>query len=202
MKLKDILAMPEFKDFKVMAGEDGLDRKVDIVTVIDAPDIEDWIRGNEFVISTGYIFKDNPKIFADKLEIYNQKGISGFGLKLDRYLKELPENIITKADKLGFPIIYIPNKYPYVDIINPVLTKIIDEQADKLIRSEKIHNAFTELVIRNEGTDKILTTLSKIINKDCLFIDKVFNERYYSFENEQEYNKIKNLPTEKILINY
>ena len=87
MKLKDILAMPEFKDFKVMAGEDGLDRKVDIVTVIDAPDIEDWIRGNEFVISTGYIFKDNPEIFADKLEIYNQKGISGFGLKLDRYLK-------------------------------------------------------------------------------------------------------------------
>jgi len=38
MKLKDILAMPEFKDFKVMAGEDGLDRKVDIVTVMDAPD--------------------------------------------------------------------------------------------------------------------------------------------------------------------
>ena len=71
-----------------------------------------------------------------------------------------------------------------------------------MIRSEKIHNAFTELVIRNEGTDKILTTLSKIINKDCLFIDKVFNERYYSFGNEQEYNKIKNLPTEKILINY
>ncbi|MBF8436153.1 hypothetical protein I0Q91_03600 [Halanaerobiaceae bacterium Z-7014] len=38
MKLKDILAMPEFKDFKVLAGEDGLDRKVDIVTVMDAPD--------------------------------------------------------------------------------------------------------------------------------------------------------------------
>ncbi len=38
MKLKDILAMPEFKDFKVMAGEDGLDRKVDIVTVMDAPE--------------------------------------------------------------------------------------------------------------------------------------------------------------------
>lgn len=38
MKLKDILAMPEFKDFKVLTGEDGLDRKVDIVTVMDVPD--------------------------------------------------------------------------------------------------------------------------------------------------------------------
>ena len=36
MILKDILAMPEFKDFKVIAGEDGLDIKVDIVTVMDA----------------------------------------------------------------------------------------------------------------------------------------------------------------------
>ncbi|MFW5891692.1 MAG: PucR family transcriptional regulator [bacterium] len=202
MKLKNILNMPEFYDLDVLAGHKGLDKEVDTVTVMDAPDIENWMKGREFLISTAYIFKDNPEILEDKIIKLNQKNVSGFGIKLDRFIKELPPKVIRKANELNFPIIYIPNKYPFIDIINPILTKIINEQADKLIKSEKIHNSFTDLAIRDEGTERILETLSEFIRMDCLFIDKVFLKRFYSSKNTSFYNNTSDLKIEVILSKY
>ncbi len=42
IKLREILSMPVFRNFRVVAGEGGIDREVGTVSVMDAPDIYKW----------------------------------------------------------------------------------------------------------------------------------------------------------------
>lgn len=44
-KLSDMLADPYFKGFRVIAGESGTDREVTTISVMDAPDIWQWMKG-------------------------------------------------------------------------------------------------------------------------------------------------------------
>ena len=58
IRLRDILAMDIFRDFKIIAGKNGSDREVKTVSVMDAPDIYKWRDGGDLFITSGYVGKD------------------------------------------------------------------------------------------------------------------------------------------------
>lgn len=147
LTVKEMIKKCELWDFKVMAGEDGLNSVISYVTVLDAPDPSQWAKGGEFVITTGYCVKDDPQIFERVIEDLKATGAAAIGIKTDRFLHNIPDNVIEKANNLNFPIIHIPNHYAFTEIISPILTKIINDQADRLKKSEIIHKSFTQMVI-------------------------------------------------------
>lgn len=108
----------------------------------------------------------------------NEKGAAALGIKLGRFIEKLPSEVKEIGDKLNFPIIYIPTQYAFTDVINPVLSRIVNAQAKKLMMSEKIHKAFTQMVIEGKGTAHIVDTLYKILNRDLVFMDMVFKQNY------------------------
>ena len=157
MKVKNL--MNQFQNFKVLAGEGGLNRKVSTVTVMDAPDIYNWMKGGEFLITTAYIMKDNTLELKNLVIKLNENGASALGIKIGRFIEELPPEVKKTADMLNFPIIYIPTDFAFSDVIHPVLSKIVNMQAKKLMMSEKIHKSFTQIVIEGKGTNHIIETL-------------------------------------------
>lgn len=187
--LKEILSFKEYENLKVIAGKDGLDRKVSTVTILDAPDGYKWTQGGEFVITSGYVLSDEPKKITEIITSLDELGASAFGIKLKRYIKEIPAEIIKKADELNFPIIIIPEEYPFKKIINPVMSSIIDKQNEKLVFSKNIHNTFTQLVLDGCDEEEIITKLEELINKGIIFYNKVFDE--YKLGNLVDNKKLK-----------
>lgn len=100
MTVQEMLNIPFFSDMIVAGGQDGLFREVTSVSVMDAPDIYEWMKGGEFLITTAYIFKDSPEGMLPLIRRLNQAGIAAFGVKTDRFLGELPEEIVAEADRL------------------------------------------------------------------------------------------------------
>ena len=45
---------------------------------------------------------------------------TAMGIKLKRYLDEIPQEIIELCDELGFPLIQIPYDLAWIDVINAV----------------------------------------------------------------------------------
>ena len=45
-KVSDLLRLPAFRGIHVLSGENGLQRKVEHVTVMEVPDIKRWLKGN------------------------------------------------------------------------------------------------------------------------------------------------------------
>jgi purine catabolism regulator len=116
----DLLKHRLFPDFEFMAGSAGLNREITGVSVIDAPDVDRWMRGGEFLIGSGYIFRDAPDDFIPFLRRANEKGTAAVGIKLDRYLHQLPSNLMEVADELKLPLFRIPLNYRWTDVIEIV----------------------------------------------------------------------------------
>lgn len=200
MKVKNL--MEQFEGFEVLAGKGGLDRRVSTVTVMDAPDIYNWMKGGEFLITTAYIMKDNPLELKDLVIKLNENGASALGIKIGRFIEKLPQEVKETGDGLNFPIIYIPTNLAFSDVINPVLSKIVNAQAKKLMMSEKIHKSFTQIVIEGKGTGHIVETLYGILDRNVAFMDLVFNRNYIRSKSNKFKDDIEDLGLKTVLDKY
>lgn len=200
--IKDILNTPDFSNFKVLAGEKALNKKVNSITIMDAPDPFPWSKGGEIVLSSGYIFKVHFDEFHDIIMKLYRAGIAALFIKVKRFFNELPKEILSLADEIGFPIIEVPLEMAFTEVINPALSQIIDLQSEVLRISEKIHNTFTNLVINNEDTQSIINGLSDLLNEDILYYDIYFQKAYYSFNIEMIPEDLKDFNLTEILSKY
>ncbi len=180
ISLREILEMPVFKGFKVVAGHAGKDRDVCTVSVMDAPDIYKWMKGGEFLITSGYVVKDQPEYIKTLIVNLEKKGAAALGVKFDRFIHEFPEEALDAADRLGFPIVSIPFEFAFTDIINPVLREVIDSQSKKMLYAENVHESFTKMVLEDEKIPAILRALEYYIHCQAAFVDLCFYKVYFA----------------------
>lgn len=203
--VENMLKIKSFSDFKILAGHDGTNRRVKSVTVMEAPDMYKWLKGGEFFITTGYWMKYVPNKIEELIIKIENSGASAFGIKLNRFIDALPDKVLKTADNLSFPIIQIPSYCAFIDIINPVLSLIINQQALKLKYSENIHRSFTSLVINGGNTQQIVDTLGNILKIDVAFYDTYFDKKYVNLNLDKFskfFNDIKSFEIDKILSLY
>lgn len=200
--LKDILKLHDFRDFKVIAGKNGLNQIVNSITIIDSPNPFPWSKGGEIVLSSGYIFKSHYDEFSEILVKMQQSGIVALFIKVKRFFDELPKEIIELANEIDFPIVEVPLEMAFIDVINPTLSKIVHMQSEALRMSEEIHKTFTNLVINNDDTISIVNVLSDVLNEDIFYYNLHFEESYYSHRIDKIPDEIKNSSLKEVLNKY
>ena len=197
MTISDFLNLPNFSDLNLLAGARGLDRELTNVTVVDTPDGTNWLNGGEFVITTAYMLHEE-KDLLEFLQVLHEKQAAGVGIKENRYITTIPEAALKMADELNLPLISVPEAYPFVDIINPVLTQIISRQSLLLTQANKIHKEFLGLAINNNSVPEILKTLSSITRMPCAFIDTHFRNIFFSDDSSSLMRKLQDADIENI----
>ena len=130
MIVADLLKKTVFPDFRLLAGAEGLTREITSVSVIDSPDVDRWMRGGEFLIGSGYIFRDDPDGMMPFLRLVAKKNIAAFGLKIDRYHTSPPESVIEEAERLKLPLLEIPLRYRWVDINEVVYGILLSQRSN------------------------------------------------------------------------
>jgi purine catabolism regulator len=181
LTIEEMLQIGDLKDVEVLAGERGLpSRVVKTVVVIDVPNAGQWIRGGEFLLTSGYLFADNEFSFIDLVDSLALKNAAALGVKIGRFLSKIPDEAISKANKYNFPILKIPTYMNHVDIINPVLSAIINTQYKLLETTETIRNKFLDSILFSKGVEDILNILEDFLNIGIAFVDNILGIRYYS----------------------
>ena len=194
MTVAEMLQFPTFSGLQVLAGFDGLSRQVSTVTVMDAPDIYNWIKGGEFLITSAYAMKDDVINLIGLLEKLDQAGVAAFGIKISRFIRQLPQSVLDTANRLGVPLISIGEEYAFTDIINPVLYAIVNQQASILLQTEKIHQTFLGLALRSADALDILNTLSEITGCQAGYIDRVFFKDVFTQNSDALQETYRSLP--------
>ncbi len=177
VSIKEILQSKFFQDYYIIAGGQGLAREAQAVVLFDAPDGYRWLKGNEFVISSGYFFKDNVERFKDFICFAHKRGVAALGIKVDRYIMEIPAEIIKLCNELGFPLIYIPYDAPWTTIINAVNSIAINRFIVRINDSNYIKENTTsndfykkiEIIIENLSRElKCPITLRDTLDKNII----------------------------------
>lgn len=180
LSLREILKTDFFRNFKVVAGHNGLDKQVQGIAILDAPDGFRWTRGKELVITSGYIFQQNPGLFESYVQSDEFKKIAGLGIKLGRFLKGIPEHIIDLFNHYDIPLIVIPLEPSWMDIMNQLNVLVMN----KNIRQFNIGNInpenFTSLPYQERKINKILSQIEREMNFPAMLYDFSSEKAHYS----------------------
>ena len=132
--VEDLLKLSIFDGASVLAGEGGLGRKVKFIDFIEVPDAYRWLAKDTFIFTAGYAFRDTPDALTELIRVYLSGGVSGFGIKLGRFIDFLPDEIYVMANTAGFPIISLPEALPYAVIAKAVMREIFKDEQEEPFR--------------------------------------------------------------------
>lgn len=178
--IRTILSSDMFKDYKLIAGEKGLDKQVQGIAILDAPDGFNWSKGRELVISSGYVFQQNPGLFAEYMKTDQFKNISGMGIKMDRYLKEIPEHIIENFNKNEIPLINVPMDDPWMTLMNKLNVLVLNKNIKQFKIDDINPKSFSDLSYQSRKINKILFQIEYEMNFPAMLYDLNNEKAYYS----------------------
>lgn len=166
----DLLSMPIMNGAGMIAGQEGLGRNIRSVTVLDAPDAPQWLQGHELALTSTFPLIKRQDDLATFIEELVSRNVAGLGVKLNRYMKKLPAEMVACADALAFPIIQIPDQIAWIEIISPILKAVLDSDARYLIRSEEIRGQFTRLLFSGAKLEQLIGLLHTLLEQPVFLV--------------------------------
>ncbi|MCL5734470.1 MAG: PucR family transcriptional regulator ligand-binding domain-containing protein [Actinobacteria bacterium] len=159
------------KDARILAGGDGLGRRLTSVTVGEVPDIADWLSGGEMVLSTMFAVKGDVERQREFCRRVMMSGAAALFVKTTRFVENMPADIIDLANKRKFPIIEVPQGLRWTRLMQDATEVIINSQASQLERSQAIHKSLLGVVIRGGGWQELADEASRLLDSPVMFLD-------------------------------
>ena len=124
LTVAEILSLPEFADFKLIAGADGISNAVTACGILDY-EYDRMLKNkytrisfipHQMILSSLQYAKDDPGCLIDAVRLLHHRQCSCLVVK-NVYSLTIPPHVLRFADSVGFPIILIKNAEQYFERI-------------------------------------------------------------------------------------
>lgn len=172
IRVKDLLNLNALKKAEVVAGAAYLDNVVKGISVIEAPDILNWLKGNEVLLTSLYAFKEEKSTYSEVIYQMRQANISALFIKVGRVPQEVWTEVISAAEECGLPIISVTWDDTFIQIMYDVVALLLENNLEKLEYYKLIQDKFTQAVVEEKGLDFLINMLSELLVKPIVLLDK------------------------------
>ncbi len=128
--VKTILSLPSLSGAQIIAGGSHSSNRITNLAVMEVPDVSDWVQPGEFLMTTGYMFKDNIEGFTSIIPELVQRKVAALGIKPNRFINQIPDALIEAADELGLPLISLPPQTNFSKVTSEVMERILIKDID------------------------------------------------------------------------
>lgn len=155
---------------RLLAGSCGLDRTVERLAVMET---EDFCLGAEpkgmFVLTTlSFVQKDGGGIEA--VVALMSEGLSALGIKINRYVNQVPQAILDAAEIYGVPVFEVDGGILFSNMIRLVTEAIVVDEGGKSGLATG-HTKLLRKYMNDEPLEAILNSLGEAIGCSCFFVD-------------------------------
>jgi PucR family transcriptional regulator, purine catabolism regulatory protein len=180
--VREVLALECMGGTTVLAGSRGLDRVVRGVNVMEVPDVVDWVKPHELLVTTGFPLvsgEDHRRSagLADLVRDLASRGLSGMGIKLGRYVDGVGDEVLAVADELDFPLLGLPLDLAFDDLLHQAYARLNDVAADVLQRIDALHHALSLLVLEGGDLHQIAAEVGNVLDVGVLVTSTDGRER-------------------------
>ena len=147
--IKELFRLQNIHRLRLIAGQDGLERTVTEAVLFEYDpsrvQLPDFYRGDLVVTTLAYA-RGDAKLVAHSLQALMNQGIAGLMVKT-AYFSELPQAVITLANRLGTPVFLFDDTY-----IEEVILQVTD-----LIRGKRHFAGFeqdVDALMRDDLTEE------------------------------------------------
>jgi purine catabolism regulator len=173
LTLREAMTLVEpLRKSRILAGADGLDNIVKSVNVMEVPDILEWVSPGQLLVTTMYPLRDKAAAIKTLVPRLHEKGLAGLAVTPSEYIDGFPQQMVEAANLLGFPLIELPEKVSFIDIIQPLTSKILKLQSDELIESDRIRRQFIDLVLSGGRYSDIAQGIAQQVGHSVSIIDR------------------------------
>src|ERR1700730_7450532 len=158
---------------KLVAGAEGLDHTVEWVRLMETPEVQP--RAGDLMFTSGFPIKDDPSAQIRLVSRIADSGGAGLVVRPMPYLRKLPPEMLTEADRLNVPLFTIAADVQFIDLMAPLLERIINAEHWRLKRSIEIHRRFTDIVLDGKGVNEICRTLAELLESAVTIEDASFH---------------------------
>ena len=166
----DIQHTYPFSDMEVLAGQGGLTAAIRCAGVLDAPDSVKYVRAGEFVLTTGYIFINNPNVLMEIIRELHNRHAAALGIKMFRYIQDIPEECKALANQYDLPLIFIPSKFTWNDILNPLILNI-SMFSDSTTSFINVYSRLLRSIQKSQSVPDLLSSASTILGHPITLVN-------------------------------
>lgn len=167
---KELFRVASMKGAALLTGYAGLDNPITSVNVMEVPDIADWTHPGEFLITTGYPFKDDTDRLFSLLDDLAGVGVAALGIKPHRFISEIPPEIIRYARERRFPLIELPDGANFSLIVQEVTRKILENDMQGVMALQSQVEIILGQFTAGKGLPEILSTLEDLTGYAVLLL--------------------------------
>lgn len=172
LTVRQLLATPSLAGTTVLAGQAGLDRVVRGVNVMEVPDILAWVKPHELLLTTAFPLtqtatsvQHQPELLLELITALDAQSLAALAIKLGRYLDAMPQQVLDRADQLGFPILRLPDQIAFDEVLPGIFGQLLDQQNEVLAQADALHRAISTIVLGGGGLSEIAGEVSRLL--DC-----------------------------------
>jgi PucR family transcriptional regulator, purine catabolism regulatory protein len=169
MKLDTAIQETVLRKAKVVAGEENLQREITWVHMVDHPDIVQWVKPGELLLTTGYNWPNDADASRRLVRELSEVGLAGVVLAVPHFRDHFSSEAIDEARSAGLPLLELPWDVQFSEVTHEILAKIINFQADIIERSEQMHRALTNAAVTANSLSDIADTLRKLVGREVTF---------------------------------
>jgi purine catabolism regulator len=172
--VKDAMRISPLSTSAILAGHHKLDNVVKGITIMEAPDIADWIAGGELLLTSLYSAPAGSVNYKEFVRKLVAKGAAAMAIKVGRFVERVPDDMIEAANEYGLPIIELDPNVRYIDVMYPIMAELFNNQVVKLNYYKVIQERFTTLALQCLGLESIIKTLEELIGNPVAVYDRNF----------------------------
>lgn len=203
--LKELLDLNKLKTVNIAAGADRVKKNVTGAVMLDNPEMVDWMREGEMLLTTGYVLKENPQIQDDILLSLIKNKASCLAIKTRRYFDEIPKSMVDTANSNGFPILQLPY-YMSLSEISEIINRHI-YLSDAAVRADVDPSQILfDMIQKNSDIKSLLDQSEQFLKGSFAFLDLHMKIRfgsvsfshgaivdfYFPLDKAEKYNKLIN----------
>ncbi|MEN1967425.1 PucR family transcriptional regulator ligand-binding domain-containing protein [Lentibacillus sp. N15] len=169
--VNNLFILEGMKECIVLAGHRGLTRNVQFVNISDTPDVINFLDKNHLLLTTGYGFQDDIQKMCELIKQMHALNASGMIIKVNRFLKKIPDEVKLLADDLAFPIIDLPTDRTLGDLSRHILNYLNDHEAEQLYYALHVQKEFSDMMIKGYSLNGLVEQLGHFLVRPTLLLN-------------------------------
>ncbi|MCX2686648.1 PucR family transcriptional regulator ligand-binding domain-containing protein [Pseudomonas sp. DCB_AW] len=170
MKLDAAIENTVLREASVVAGETAMAREITWVHIVDHPEITNWLKPGELLLTTGYNWPVDDEECRVMVQRLAEIGLAGVVLAVPHFREHFTQAAIDEANRCDLPLLELPWDIQFSEIMHDVLARIINIQAETIRRSDHIHRTLTEAALEGNNLEGLARALKSALDKDATVV--------------------------------
>jgi PucR family transcriptional regulator, purine catabolism regulatory protein len=189
--VRELIENPHLKS-TLIAGSDGLERKISWAHSCELNDPSPWLTGEELIMTSGLALPPSKKEQVSYIERLIKAGASGLAIGKELHAPEITKALLVIADENEFPILLTDYEVPWIAISKTVASANSNQNHAQVIQTLRIYDVLRKS-INHTSPEKIIDMLNKIIDSKLNVLDANNNRQLFKSEKKDLTKELKDV---------